>query len=208
MSRYSNLIRDIKALSVDSGIPAIKVIFSFLICRFLYGASWDNFQVLKMYAMTNKERKRVYTFKRQKKISDFLNKNANDTNLHILMDKNKFNAAFGEFIVRDWYDSTEPDRKRFDEFMHRNERFLLKPILSSQGKGIELYNSSEVDLDSFYENISLKKVILEGFIEQHSELKSINPSSVNTIRLITARYGEHVHVIHGGGFAAAAKMLL
>lgn len=205
MGRISEFFGEIKILSVYSGISSLTLLCSFVICRFVHGASWDNFRVLEMYKLSHKERQKIYTFRRQKRISDFLNKSANDEDLHILMDKNKFNTAFSRFIKRDWYDSTVSDKQQFTEFLYRNNKFLMKPILSSQGKGIELYQSSEVDIDSFYNAISSQEVILEGFIEQHSELASINPSSVNTIRLITARYGNNVHVIAGGAIRCGGK---
>ena len=205
MKRLSKLFGEIKILSVNSGISSVMLMFSFAICRFVHGASWDNFRVLQMYKLSHKERQKVYTFRRQKRISDFLNKSAKDEDLHILMEKNKFNTAFANFIKRDWYDSAVSDKKQLAEFLSRNDKFLVKPILSSQGKGIELYQSSEVDIDSFYNDISSREVILEGFIKQHAELASINPSSVNTIRLITAKCGSNVHVITGGGIRCGGR---
>lgn len=51
----------------------IRKLISFLSCRMQHGASLDNFCSLEMYKYTNAERKRVYTFCRQKRISDKFN---------------------------------------------------------------------------------------------------------------------------------------
>lgn len=208
MGRYNKILSELHVLSQETDRSIASLIIDFFNCRFVHGASWDNFRVLGMYNMSNEERKKVYTFKRQKRISDYLNKNATEEDLNILMDKNKFNVAFSKFIKRDWYDSTNLNKSRFDDFLCRNEKFLLKPILSSQGKGIELLYTSELDSDAFFKDVSSKKVILESFIKQHPALASVNPSSVNTVRLITARFGDDVHVVCGGGLDVAARTLL
>lgn len=205
MERYKRLFVEIKALADATSLPVTRVASSFLACRYGHGATWDNFKVLKMYAMDNKARRKVYTFRRQKTISDFLNRNASSEELQVIMDKNKFNTVFAEFIKRDWYDSTVLDEDRYDEFLERNNRFLLKPIRSSQGKGIELYNAKEIDIDSFFSRISSGQFILEEYIIQHPSLAEINPSSVNTIRLATVRLDDHVHILQGGALRCGGQ---
>lgn len=205
MDRYNDLMSKIKKLSTEYNIPVLFLIGSFLECRFIHGASWDNFCVHEMYKMNNRERKKVYTFKRQKKVSDFLNHNAGDGEMSTIMCKNKFNMTFKKYIKRNWYDATKPNRERFISFLQDNSEFLLKPILSSCGNGIEILKTSEIAIDKFYEEISMKDIILEEIIKQNAEIKSINPTSVNTVRLITAKFGNTVHILKGGALRCGGK---
>ena len=206
MEKIKRFFRELKPLAAQGGLSRGRLIASFCVSRFLHGASWDNFRVLEMYRMNGAGKRKVYTYRRQKKISDFLNRDARPEDLRALMDKNAFNTQFAAFVKREWYDSAAPDREKLTRFLRDNETFLEKPILSSQGKGIELRRASDItDEDAFFREISEKKVILEGFIRQHPALSEINPTSVNTIRLITARYGDDVHVIHGGGLRCGGR---
>lgn len=205
MKKYIAFFSEIKKLSIDRRIPYIALIASFLVCRFIHGASWDNFCVHEMYKMNNRERKEVYTFKRQKKISDFLNRNAIEEEMSVIIHKNKFNSKFKKYIKRNWYDATKPNREQFISFLQSNSEFLMKPIVSSCGNGIELLKTTEIDINRFYENISVKNLILEEIIKQNLEIKSINPTSVNTVRLITAKFEDKVHILKGGALRCGGK---
>lgn len=108
-------------------------------------------------------------------------------------------------VFRDWYDPKTDGKEKLGRFLSDNDRFLIKPVLSSQGKGIELLYSKDVDRDSFFVDIKEKKVMLEGFIHQHDTMVQINSSSVNTVGLITARCGKKVHILHGGGLRCGGK---
>lgn len=205
MGKYNVFLSEMRKLSIDCRISYVSLIGAFLSCRVIHGASWDNFYVHEMYKMNNRERKKVYTFKRQKNISDFLNCNASDEEMSVIMHKNKFNKTFKTYIRRNWYDATKPNRELFINFLQDNKEFLIKPILSSCGKGIELLKTSEIDIDKFYKEISRRDLILEEIIKQNSEIKSINPTSVNTVRLITAKFGNKVHVLGGGALRCGGR---
>lgn len=88
MHRYFNFIHEFIKLSEDYDVSPVRLMQSFLNCRFFHGASMDNFRVFEMFRLSGQEKKKVYTFKRQKKISDVLNKNASKEELLLLMDKN------------------------------------------------------------------------------------------------------------------------
>lgn len=197
MRKFYRLTGELQKISEESRLSKQRLLLSFLICRFLHGASLGEFRVLEMYRYTNAERKHIYTFQRQKKISDVLNKDATKSEQHMLMEKNLFNKMFSTFVNREWYDPTTEGEDKLKCFLEHNERFLIKPTLSSQGKGIELRCSSEVCVNDFYKEIKSERVILEGFIQQHRDMNKINSTSVNTVRLVTARIGKHIHIVGG-----------
>lgn len=98
MDRYKIFFQKIGKLSGQSNRNIVVLLLSFGICHIFHGASWDNFCVLEMYKYTNAERCRMYTFRRQKKISDTLNSKASEKEMHTLMDKNQFNLTFKNYV--------------------------------------------------------------------------------------------------------------
>lgn len=206
MKRICFFLKEARKIARGSKMNYFLLLISFMICRLVHGASWDNFHVLEMYNYRYREKKKIYTFRRQKKISDNLNKNAGKDELNILMEKNRFNTVFSDFIKRDWFDPKASDVEGLKSFLSKNERFLVKPVLSSQGKGIEMLYSSEIDdAGRFYKDLVKRTAILEAFIKQHSAVSEINSSSVNTIRLITAKKNGKVHIINGGCIRCGGK---
>ena len=128
------VIKDIKKAGCGN---FLGLFLSFLICRFYHGASLDNFRSLRMYEYTNRKRREVLTFKRQKVISDTLNAKASAEELNMLMNKMLFNRHFSSFIKREWlYLAGESEFLNIEKFIRENPKFFVKPIKSKQGKNI------------------------------------------------------------------------
>ena len=79
-------------------------------------------------------------------------------------------------------DSTPEDIRAF---LARNDKFLAKDTLSTQGQNIFLFEG-ETDPDAFLAEYAGRPFVLEAFIRQHPALAAINPTSVNTVRAVTA----------------------
>lgn len=102
-----------------------------------------------------------------------------------LENKKEFNTLFHQWIKRKWLCSENLSKVAFDEFAHKNNRFFVKPLSAQEGEGIKDYeNISQQEIDSLYESIKDKHVIIEEAIKQHPKL-CLGNQSVNTIRIIT-----------------------
>ena len=90
-------------------------------------------------------------------------------------------------------------------FIDKHNRFIVKPVAGSCGKGVKIYNASD------FANVSdLIKELLDSYcvgwnggfiaeevIVQDKQMASLHPKSVNTVRLTTIKYDESkVDVIH------------
>ena len=76
-----------------------------------------------------------------------------------------------------------------------NEVILKKGKFSYGGKGIMFWNAQESvdELLGFIDESS--DVICQRVIKQHTELSRLNPSSVNTLRIITLVFEGHIHIL-------------
>ena len=79
----------------------------------------------------------------------------------------------------------------FKEFAKRHDRFIIKPTHGNYGNGVRIIEKEDLkDIDSLVQGLlqsNPKGFTAEELIIQCEELASFHPSSVNTIRLTTAR---------------------
>lgn len=89
-----------------------------------------------------------------------------------------------------------------------NGIYMCKPLDGAQGKGIfkitkisddniniKHITKGNISLEEFPNSISKSQYIIQDFIYQHDALNKLNPYSVNTVRIVTTRFNEDVHVL-------------
>lgn len=82
-------------------------------------------------------------------------------------------------------------------FLKNNDRFVIKPINSSGGRGVELINTTDKDIGDVIDELYNKNpqgFILEEFINQSREMALFHPKSINSIRIITINYGDEIEI--------------
>ena len=104
-----------------------------------------------------------------------------------LIDKAAIYNRYAEFIKRDWM--TVDENTSSDEikrFLEKHKRALLKPLSSEKGFGIKSISSNDIDLmNHLVKERGKHSYLLEEICENCNELKEINPSSLNTLRIYT-----------------------
>lgn len=119
---------------------------------------------------------------------------------------------FKEHYMRDCIEiNSKSDYSKFVEFCRKHSKFIKKPLTSSQGKDIEVFevgacaaggsasrtsgvsSASSADLKALFERVRThKKVILEELVVQNEVTARFNKDSINTFRIITFNDGESV----------------
>ena len=113
----------------------------------------------------------------------------------ILSDKSSFNIMFSEFINRNWVTSENLSFKDFRVFVLANKYVIVKPIDGVGGAGIYKKRiQTENDIIDFYEEVKDRKVIIEEVISQSNELRDLNPSSVNTVRICSVEKDNQIFI--------------
>ena len=195
---FKKILSVFPEIARQSGYPVPFLAWQFTKGYLRHRVQIDEFRTLRLYQYSGKMFDDYLTWKNSTRISDALNAGATAEEIALFNDKHLFNRHFREFIHRDWLYIPESTPEQIREFITGHDAFLAKACTSTQGNNIFRYTAEELDPDQFLEEYAGKPFLLEAFIRQHPALAAINPSSVNTIRLIVARKDDKVAFVGAG----------
>jgi len=100
-------------------------------------------------------------------------------------DKSLFNKTFPNYVQRDYIDMTNATFEEFKEFIDKNPKFFAKPLAASLGMRTRIVLVDEFDGDDqeLFNYCKEGRMIIEELIDQHPALSSLNPESVNSMRI-------------------------
>jgi len=100
--------------------------------------------------------------------------------------KDDFNRFFSDFIGRQWLYAPDASDERIEDFLLEQQTIFVKPFNLRCGVGARKIQSSDVtDVKAFCESARKDRLMLEEVVKQHPDLSSVNPASVNTLRINT-----------------------
>lgn len=148
-----------------------------------YGCAIDDYFRYYFFLLNHTGRRRFIVWRQRRRII----LTCNDKAQRILFDnKCSFNETFAGFIGRQWLDTTRCSYEEFLSFAYRYTSFFVKPIVGSFGQGARVQAvADERDLPELFCNLQRERVIVEELIQQLPEMAEFNPTSVNTLRLVT-----------------------
>ena len=180
---YSYLIKD-----SGRGLSNIRLFFDTFYCKIRYRISAKEYFYFSFYEKTSFARKSfIGEIESTYKLAYIINKG--DKKLFAV--KSDTYNAYKPFYKRDLITlSTPSDIQNLIAFANVHDSFILKPVTSSQGRGVRIIDLKNEDKDSFIDSISkdLKKdgkgikYVIEELISQDPFMASFHPESVNTIR--------------------------
>lgn len=102
-------------------------------------------------------------------------------------DKSKFNVRFGKYLGREWLDIRTVTAEALGAFVRRHGEFMAKVPDSLGGYGIEKRSAEGIDdfVALHAELTARRQFLVEEVIVQHPVMASLNPSSVNSLRMIS-----------------------
>jgi len=106
--------------------------------------------------------------------------------------KHLFNAKFENFVTRDWIYTPDSSNDDIECFLNKHSLVIYKPINLSSGKGIKKINVNQIhNIKDFIIECKRDNILLEECIKQAEFFNSLNPHSVNSIRIYTIldKYG-------------------
>lgn len=171
---YGKNISVFKKISIDIDLCTSWVII---------GSHIDEFFKYRLHEKRIKERKQ-FILDRQRRL--FRKRINNEIDAVIFDNKKLFNSTFSDFLKRDWIDCTSCSYDDYVSFASKYPDGFFKPIEGSFGDGIGILNNNEDYLmPSFFEKLKQSHAIVEETIKQIPEMAELNPSSINTIRVVT-----------------------
>ena len=130
----------------------------------------------------------------------------------VLGDKNMCDYLFhGENIVHSilknmngyyYYEGKPVSEEEALLFCQNMKDVIIKPSRESKGKGVKLFSVTDGVLDS--EDITLgqlfknykKDFLVQVRVKQHNDMAALNPTSLNTLRILSYRSGMEVLIIY------------
>ena len=149
----------------------------------VYGGAIDDYFHYNFFKRNHAGRKDFFLWRKRKKTINICN---NKQDRDVFNNKARFNKAFYGFIGREWLDTTKCSLADFLSFAEKNSRFFVKPLVGSFGHGARLVELSDnPDLEGLFHSLRQEEALVEEVIRQLPEMAAFNPSSVNTLRLVT-----------------------
>lgn len=153
-------------------------------CGIRYGAGYVDYDVIGFYKLNSAQRKTMLT----RGINNKFVKQLNEKDYwHLFNNKNEFNDMFREFLNRDYLYPISTKKKETLNWINTHEVFFAKPNDGQCGKNIEKIEIKEWEsFEKLYEHLVENKLeLLEEPVMQCDEMNRLNPSSVNTTRMVT-----------------------
>ena len=191
---YKKFFHTVNLIHKETKKSRVAIMFELLNAAKKYGSGYTDYHSFAMYAMTEEERKTILT--REKNNYYVMMYNPKEY-WHIFDNKNEFNTLFDKYLKRSWIYIPDASLEEFITWVKPLDSFIAKPNNDSGGNGIEKIEKKNFNTDKEIYDYLIKKniTLLEELVVQHDELAAINPSSVNTIRLITILKNDKLHFV-------------
>ena len=173
-------------LKQRSGKSRLWLLCDMLKCATRYNAGYMDYKIAQMYRLNEAQRKTVIT----RGISNDIVRRMNPKEYwHFFDDKTEFNRTFARWIPRKWLRIDEnTDTESLYEICRRRRELIGKPLEGSSGVGILKYTDQDwkEGPEAFLRRLRQDGIgILEEVVEQHPQMASLCPTSVNTCRIAT-----------------------
>ena len=206
-----------KGLNKETGIPYLQLVLDMILSFLRYRAVPDEYKIYRFYEKTHFAKNCFLTGRRKLRFEKLFNP---EEFRPLFNNKNEFNRHFSDFIGRKWLYAPDASDQQIEDFLSTQKTIIVKPRNLLWGLGVyKLVYSEVADVKAFCESARKDCLLLEEAIEQHPDLSSIHPDSVNSLRINTVLDKEGVpHILraslrmgrgqsvvdnlHAGGIAA------
>ena len=182
---YKNMFERVNIVKKKCNKSKFGIFVDMVWCGLRYGAGYVDYDVIGFYKLNSAQRKTMLT----RGINNKFVKELNEKEYwHIFNNKNEFNDMFKEFLKRDYIYPVSAKKEETIEWLKKHEVFFAKPNDGQCGKNIEKINLADWnnDLEKLYNHLVENKLeLLEEPVVQCDEMNKLNPSSVNTIRMVS-----------------------
>lgn len=179
-SDYSYINKETKKVKNKS---VFLVLLNMIFSTLKYGSSFEDYFIYEFYNKSKVDKESVVTTGYARRFFKQMN---NTKYLEPFRDKGLFEKKFKSFIKRDTIIINNATELDFIQWVANKSEVIVKPIDGVQGKGIY---KAKVDtsqkVKKLFSKIKHKRYIVEEVIQQHPRLNELNPSSINSLRVIT-----------------------
>jgi len=181
---YKKMLEIVNKVHDRSGKNKIIIFFDMIICSIKYQAGYMDYYVFNFENLKSNIRK---TFITRGINNSYIRTMNNREYYHLFDNKVEFNKLFKKYLNRDYLDLEDSTYDEFVEFTNKHKLFMAKPTNMQCGKGIEKIEIKKQNLKRLYNKLlENKQYLLEEFVCQSDEMNKLFPTSVNTLRIVSA----------------------
>lgn len=148
------------------------------------GCTFHEYYVLRLYRKTLEEQKEFVTSELWMKL--YLRYCDYADEWEYFKQKKLFNEKFKKYVKREWLSSKGLSYRKFKKFIRGKDTFICKPVDAACGNGITMYKVYKLSLLNIITFLKIKlkeESVIEEIIKQHKDMASLNPETVNTVRV-------------------------
>lgn len=168
-----------------SPFQIFRLYIDFLFNRLVRGVYLIDYIQYKFYDRNLLSRESFMEYQKLHRLMDKVN---NIEKKELFDNKPLFNKEFNQYLNREWLNIKDSNFEEFTNFLNENNKIISKPGIGSFGKGINIFNSSEIlsgDTKRYFDDFKEQDALLEAVVVQHPDLAKFNDTSVNTLRITT-----------------------
>ena len=192
---FKRMFKQMELIHKETGAARFPMFFDMIWCIFRYGVGYMDYHVFGFAKIKGKKRRTFMTMNDNTAISHALNSREY---FKYFDDKALFDAEFREFIGRDFIDLRDNDAAALEVICRGKENVFAKHTNDFGGSGISREKiTPETDYEALYKRLcDNKQYLVEEQLRQHKKMKTLSPSSVNTIRIVTLYYNNEAHFMY------------
>jgi hypothetical protein len=180
---YKRFFQNIKEYAEKENKNAVLMTADVALCSVFLGSALTDYFNYEFYKHPWKKRKEFAVVKTQDRFYQLVNPTQYKKTFTV---KPNFLREFAEYVGRDWVLPTGENFDEFNAFLDKHDTFMCKPVDGLGGGGIYKSNLEKAgDRKAFYDKLIAERYFLEEVIKQCDALAAFNPSSVNSIRVMT-----------------------
>ena len=184
LASFKRMLNNAKQVHKYSGKPTLYILFDMAKCILVDHVGYMEYNLFHFVNKNKKQRDTYVTFDYSQHLFKTLN---NPEYIEVFNDKLSFNKLFKDYLGRGFLDVVNSTYEQFESFCKERNKIFAKPADSCSGKGI--YTNFDIDentdLKALYEYLKENKLFIEDSIVQNEIMSTLNPSSINTVRITT-----------------------
>ncbi len=191
---FSALVRTADRVASRSRKNRWTAMLDIVWCGLRYQAGYMDYDVFQLERANGRQRKTYIT---RGVNNGFVQRFNDPAYFHIFSNKDEFNAAFSDFLGRDWMRIEEGGGQAFAHWLSGKPSIIAKPRDGMCGKGVEkLYPAEYADADELFRYLIGQQVgLVEECLRQHEDMNRLYPNSINTARIVTLYFDGRTRVV-------------
>ena len=191
---WENLFRIAGRLSRTTWKPRWLIALDMIWSAAVHETGFTDYQDWDFHLLKHRDRVTYMTHPKSNHIAQLVNQKPFR---HYFADKSEFVKLFAKYVGRDTLDVRTATDAALKAFVERHGSVMVKVLDKDGGQGIERREAADItDYAAFRASLlENRQFLIEQVIPQHPEMAALNPSSVNSLRIVSYFDGSEVHIL-------------